>query len=586
MPVADLTLLHAPSVYDFRQRATLWGPISDLVPSAPVYDMYPVGFAVLCTHLERHGFRTRIANLAVRMLRSSTFDAEQYVSRLRSRAFGIDLHWLPHAHGSLEVARLVRKHHPGAPIIFGGYSATYYHRELIRYPQVDFVLRGDSTEEPLRLLLECLQEGQVPSKVPNLTWKDTSGRVHVNDQNYRPTNLDHIRPGFQQMVRSVIRDRDLISYAPFSHWLDYPIMATLTVRGCTQHCAICGGCAEGHSVMSGRSQPAFRSPEDVAQDIRDARRISRGPVMVIGDLRLAGKDYARRFFRAIQGVPGPFIVEFFWPISREYAEELGAALPGFIAEFSPDSHDPAVRKAIGKRYSDTSIEQTIHNCLAVGARRFDLFYLIGLQKQTADSVLQTVAYCERLLETVDGERRLFPFISPLAPFLDPASPAYENPEQHGYRLYCRTLEDHRQALLSPTWKHILSYSTAWMDRDTIADVTYEAGLQLNRLKARHGLVSHEKAAETEERIDRARALMARIDHMLDTAPREQIDRELWAMKEEIDRANTSTVCDKRELDVSIGRVPFNAVGLAKLGMDALWDVIWKGDQHRRTSGCL
>ena len=31
MPSADLILLHAPSVYDFCRRATLWGPISDII---------------------------------------------------------------------------------------------------------------------------------------------------------------------------------------------------------------------------------------------------------------------------------------------------------------------------------------------------------------------------------------------------------------------------------------------------------------------------------------------------------------------------------------------------------------------------
>ncbi|NIN66595.1 MAG: TIGR04190 family B12-binding domain/radical SAM domain protein, partial [Anaerolineae bacterium] len=75
MPIPDLTFLHAPSVYDFRRRATLWGPISDVIPSTPVYDMYPIGFAVLSAYLEQHGFHTRIVNLAVRMLRSDSFDA-------------------------------------------------------------------------------------------------------------------------------------------------------------------------------------------------------------------------------------------------------------------------------------------------------------------------------------------------------------------------------------------------------------------------------------------------------------------------------------------------------------------------------
>jgi B12-binding domain/radical SAM domain protein len=538
--------------------------------------MYPIGFAILSDYLERHGFRTRIVNLAVRMLRADSFDAERFISGLRSRAFGIDLHWLPHAHGSLEVARLVRKHHPGVPILFGGFSATYYHQELIHYPQVDYVVRGDSTEEPLRQLIECLDRGQEPVEVPNLTWKDAAGRIHVNPTSYRPSNLDHIRSGFRQMVRSVIRDRDLVSCAPFARWLDYPVMVALTVRGCTQNCTICGGCADSHARMSGRSQPAFRDPEDLAQDVRDARRISRAPICILGDLRLAGMDHARRFLRAVQGVRGPFMLEFFWPVTREYAEELAAALPDLIIEFSPDSHDPAVRKALGKGYSNAGIEQTIRHCLDVGARRFDLFFMIGLQKQTAASALGTVEFCEHLLQVTDGgdgPRRLIPFVAPLAPFLDPGSPAFENPEQYGYRLFYHTLEEHRQALLAPTWKHILSYETAWMDRDTIAATTYEAGERLNRLKARYGIVSQEKADETEDRIARARSLMAQIDGLLATSAADQVQPQLLQLKDQIDRANTSTVCDKEELDLSVGWLPFNVIELAKIGASEMWNMM-------------
>ncbi|MBN1953946.1 MAG: TIGR04190 family B12-binding domain/radical SAM domain protein [Anaerolineae bacterium] len=570
MAKTDLTFLHAPSVYDFRRRATLWGPISDVVPSTPIYDMYPIGFAALSDYLERHGFRTQIANLAVRMLRSDRFDAARYVSRLRARAFGIDLHWLPHAQGALEVARIVREQHPGAPILFGGFSATYYHQELIRYPQVDYVVRGDSTEEPLRQLMACLREGRAPVDVPNLTWKDGAGEVHVNPQTYTPANLDHIDPGFRQMVRTVMRTRDLVSCIPFGHWLDYPIMATIMVRGCTLHCAVCGGCAEGHRVMSGRKRPAFRDPEQLAQDVREARRISRGPIFVLGDIRLAGMEYARRFLRAVQGVRGPFMLEFFWPVDRGYAEELAAAMPNFIVEFSPDSHDPAVRRALNKSYDNDQIVATVRNCLDVGAKRFDLFFMIGLPQQTAASALETVDFCEQTWQAINGDRRFIPFTAPLAPFLDPGSLAFENPAQYGYRIHYQTLEEHRRALLAPTWKHILSYETRWLDRDTLAATTYEAGRRLNRLKARYGVASPELAAETEERIDRAIALMAQIDELVASRTPAEVEREMLKMKEQIDRANTSTVCEKEELDVPVSWMPFNAWELAKVGLAEAW----------------
>nr|HID13714.1 TIGR04190 family B12-binding domain/radical SAM domain protein [Anaerolineae bacterium] len=577
MPSADLILLHAPSVYDFRRRATLWGPISDLVPSTPVYDMYPIGFATLTAYLEQAGFRTRIVNLAVRMVRSDRFDAERLISRLNGRAFGIDLHWLPHAHGALEVARLVKRHHPEAPVIFGGYSATYFHIELVRYSWVDYVLRGDSTEEPLRQLMECIVAARTPTdvdpamlaKIPNLTWRDTSGEIHVNPQTYVPSSLDHLAMDYRHMVRSVVRNLDFLNYVPFSHWIDYPLMAALTVRGCTRNCSYCGGSALASRLLSGRTAPAYRSPERLANDLHALYRISRGPVFILGDLRQAGMDYARRFFRAVQGHPGPVMVEIFEPVTREYAKELAAALPDLVVEFSPESHDPAVRHALHKNYSNAEIEQTIEACLDAGCRRFDLFFMIGLPQQTTQSVLETVEYCEYLLTRFD-DGRLVPFIGPLAPFVDPGSLFYEQPDKYGYRILCHTLEEHRQALLAPTWKHILNYETRWMSRDDIAQVTYEAGRRLNALKARFGLVGPEMAAETEERINRAVSLMAQIDHLIERCTPEELEHELLALKPQIDRANTSTVCEKDELDLPFGVTAFNLPQLIKMGLADIW----------------
>ena len=561
----DLVFLHAPSVYDFRERATLWGPISDLVPSTPVFDMYPIGFATLMAHAQQAGFRVRIANLAARMVRSTRFRPERFLETVKTRAFGIDLHWLPHAHGALEVARLAKVAHPDVPIIFGGYSATYFHEELIRYPFVDYVLRGDSTEGPLAQLLGHILDGSAPHAVPNLTWKDRQGAVHVNPLTYVPTDLDHLILDYHPLVRSVVRDRDLLNYAPFSHWLEYPIMAALTVKGCTQHCTICGGSASAGRRLSGRAAPAYRSPEKLAEDVRRMGKLSRAPVFILGDLRQPGMDYARRFFRAVQGFDGAAIVEFFYPVDRAYMQELAAALPNFLVEFSPESHDPAVRRASGKGYSNQGIEETIAACLDAGARRFDLFFMIGLAQQTPASALETVDYCRALLTRFD-DGRLIPFTSPLAPFLDPGSRAYEHAAEVGYIRHAGTLEEHRQLLLQPTWKHILSYETRWMDRDTIAGVTYESGFRLNRLKREVGLISVAKAQETEARIAAARALMGEIEGLMARLDPPALARALLALKPRIDAANTSTVCDKAELDVDVGRMPFKVFNLARVGL--------------------
>ncbi len=154
----DLVLLHPPSVYDFREKTILYGPVSDLIPSSSMFEMYPIGFTSIAEYLESAGYRVRIVNLAVRMLNDNKFDAEAMIKRLKAPLFGIDLHWLVSSHGAIEVARIVKRCHPEAKVILGGFSSSYFYQELMQYPEIDYVMRGDSTEEPLRQLMDLPQE--------------------------------------------------------------------------------------------------------------------------------------------------------------------------------------------------------------------------------------------------------------------------------------------------------------------------------------------------------------------------------------------------------------------------------------------
>jgi B12-binding domain/radical SAM domain protein len=566
MPRADLVLLHAPSVYDFRKESILYGPVSDLVPSTPVFEMYPIGLTTIAEYLERHGFRVRIVNLAVRMLGSERFDAEKLIRTLRPVAFGIDLHWMPHAHGAIEVARLCKKHHCDIPVLFGGFSATYYHEELVERPEVDFVLRGDSTEEPVLQLMRHLvnePEALPLAEIPNLTWQDAEGTPRANDITYVPDNLDHVLIDYSYVVKAVARYRDLASFVPFKGWLGYPITAALSVRGCTHNCRTCGGSASTFGAFHNRRHPAYRAPEELAQDIRNIARFSRGPAFILGDIRQPGEEYADRFLRAIHGYDGPVILELFGDADRRFVQKVAEAMPNWTLEVSLESHSDDVRAAFGRPFKNAPIEDTMRYALEAGVKRLDVFFMIGLPKQDYQSVLDTVEYCDYLIRDLDrGSGQLFPFISPLAPFLDPGSPVFENPEHYGYRFFARTLEEHRKALVQPSWKYVLNYETKWMSRDEIVDSTYEAGLRLNRLKAHYGLLEPALAQSTEERILRARRLIAQVEDIMSINDAKRKAKLLRAIKPQVDCANLSTVCDKTELNVPLTGIKINLVPAA------------------------
>lgn len=113
----DLILIHPPSVFDFRKKPIFFGPISDTVPSTPIFDIFPIGFISLAEYLHRFGFKVDIVNLAAKMLKDKKLDAEKFLASLKSDVFSLDLHWLPHVQGCLQVSKLLKKLHSNSKTI-------------------------------------------------------------------------------------------------------------------------------------------------------------------------------------------------------------------------------------------------------------------------------------------------------------------------------------------------------------------------------------------------------------------------------------------------------------------------------------
>jgi len=566
MGKTDLVLLHPPSLYDFRKKPVMYGPISDVVPSTPIFEMYPIGFASLSEYLERNGLCVRIINVALKMLKSRRFDVAKMIQRLRPTAFGLDLHWMAHVQGCLAIAEEVKRVHPHIPVILGGFSASYYHEDLLRdYPQVDFIIRGDSTEAPLLELIRCLKEKRPVSHIPNLTWRDERGQIHSNPITYVPEALDNITIDYRHIMQKVWRYRDPMGYEPFNNWFTYPVTAVFTCRGCSYNCKTCGGSAKTFRRVVNRQRVAYRDPLLLARDIIDIRNHLKAPIMIIGDIFQPGDEYGFKFLSALRGkgIENQVAFEFFFPPSREKLERISEAIPNFNLEISPESHDEAVRKAFGRPYDNNVLEGMVENAIDLGCKRIDLFFMTGLPRQTLQSVLDTVDYCRYLLERHGESRRILPLISPLAPFLDPGSAVFENPERYGYKLFCRSVEEHRLAMLSPSWKYALNYETKWMTRDEIVYGTYEAGLRLNRLKGEFGLIDTKTALTIEKRIEDAVRLMRRIDEIVGIENQALRNRELAKLGLHINKLNMSTVCGKGELEWPMHWIRMNPLRVFK-----------------------
>lgn len=488
----DLILLHPPSVFDFRARGQRPGPIATVIPSSEQFEMYPLGLTSIAAYLGRNGYRVRIVNLGRRMVGDRAYDPVAAIRRMRATVFGIDLHWLPHAQGALAVARLVRELHPEAKILLGGLSASYFHAELLADPAVDLVLRGDSTEEPCRQLLQALREGRPLDAVENLAWRRSDGAVVVNPLSHHPVDLDAVEvPAYRSMVGAALTPGARADALPYEGWWRRPLTVLLTARGCVLDCAICGGSKSAYAAICDRQRPAFRSPERLVEDLRDIRAFSRSPVFVVHDPRMGGQLRVDRLFELLarERPSNELVFELFWPAGAELFGPLARSVPCWSLQLTIDSEDEAVRRRNGKfGVPNEAIEATIESAFAHGCRTLDVFFSIGLPGQGPASATAIGDYAERLLERFGRDRRLRAFVAPIAPFLDPGSRAYEDPAL-GYHPRARTLADHEAALLEPDWTRTLTYDTDAMTRAELVEATYVATERLNGLNLRYGLVS-------------------------------------------------------------------------------------------------
>jgi clorobiocin biosynthesis protein CloN6 len=203
-----------------------------------------------------------------------------------------------------------------------------------------------------------------------------------------------------------------------------------------------------------------------------------------------------------------------------------AAPANAVIELSPDSHEMEVAKASGRGHYSMEQMEDFMDALIDNVHSFEIYFMLGLPKQTAESIRGTVEYCEHLLRKYEG-KRVTPFVCPMLPFLDPGSEIYDNAEKWGYSIFHTTVDDHVRALQSMNWKDRLNYETIWLSKEELVNTSYEAVRALTLLKRKYGRLPEGIANGIVNLIDKTRALLAEIDayqDMPDGEAKEEVGR--------------------------------------------------------------
>jgi clorobiocin/coumermycin A biosynthesis protein CloN6/CouN6 len=505
---ADLFLLHAPSVYDFRERDDMlfaYLSDSDSVNVTSIYEMYPIGWFSIKQYLADHGFDAKIVNVASLMLMHPDLDVRKLLGRLEAPIFGFDLHWMTQCHGAIELAALAKEVHPDALTIFGGISATYYASQLIRYPSVDVVVQGYDTLEPVAELVRHVRKGRRDfDSIPNLLYK-TDGEVQATGFTHKPATRYNDVPNDWSFYQEKASAEPSVS----------KLIMTLPNTGCAHDCGWCGGSRFAYRNIMGVHKTLVQKDNNlIIEELRTMREAAKRTSIYALQCYSENKVRMHQYLDVVKemGYSSVFFEQFNLT-PPDTLRKMGESTSAYIM-LSPESHDPKISAAAGRgTYTMEEMEAWIPRALDAGVQGVMVWFFIGMPYQDRQSVLDTVAYSERLIRKFGGWDAL-PLICPMVPFLDPGCRFFEEPEQHGYRIFHRTLEEHRRAMVEPLWHRRLNYETRWLDRRQLQDVSYEAIARLVEIKGEYGVLPPRFCLAILKTIDETRQLLREMERAL------------------------------------------------------------------------
>jgi anaerobic magnesium-protoporphyrin IX monomethyl ester cyclase len=127
------------------------------------------------------------------------------------------------------VLALAREAAPEAVTVMGGIHPTFMADEVLSWPEVDYIVRGEG-EATLPQLLDCLAAGDPPAAVAGVSYRGPQGRpVHTPDRELAP-DLDSLPVAW-----------DLLDW-PIYHYRTKPgsrLAIVSWARGCTERCSFC-----------------------------------------------------------------------------------------------------------------------------------------------------------------------------------------------------------------------------------------------------------------------------------------------------------------------------------------------------------
>jgi len=398
----------------------------------------PMGFLAIADAINRAGHPVEVVHAGVEWINDRSFQLDSLVrDRPDIGAVGLNLHWHYQAFDVIQAARRIKQLRPDLFIFLGGFTASYFHTEILEdFPAIDGVIRGDG-ELPALELIRSLEAGGNLDSVPNLTWR-SHGQIMENPLTYVGDKqaLDDLNFTNFSLMRNASTYVNYVGLPfffakSFSKQQNYkrftirsPLMPVPVGRGCPFNCTWCGGSHVSQKrFISCRTGFVYRDQERVIQSIRAGLEAGYRTMHTATDPEPETQEYFIELWQRLRkaGIRTNWMFECFGLPTERFVDEFRKTFPGqdSIIAISPESGNEQLRQRHkGPGFSDAAFYQSLDRIDRLGLST-EIFFAYGLPGETEDLLQDTVAMRKQIMKHyrhVRGMRSLSIEIEPGAPW--------------------------------------------------------------------------------------------------------------------------------------------------------------------------
>ncbi|MBD3197214.1 MAG: hypothetical protein GF317_19325 [Candidatus Lokiarchaeota archaeon] len=245
----DILFIHPPRNFEH---------LVDNMKKRSSFLLMPMGLFSMADLLDRNGYNSKIVNYSLEKTLHPKFSILKFIKKDHPKVIGVDLHWVQHSAGALDLLKIIKRNFPSVFTLLGGFTASYYAKEIMqKYKFIDGIIQGEA-ELPI---IELLNNIKHLEKVPNLIYRKNQ-KIYDNGINYILDDLDQLN--FTN-VDYLVHWKEYIKYINKVMHTPWPLEIA---RGCQFNCVNCGGSFHSCKIITRRNRVIFRSPERVVDDIR------------------------------------------------------------------------------------------------------------------------------------------------------------------------------------------------------------------------------------------------------------------------------------------------------------------------------